>query len=218
MAIAHRSEAASAVASRDRLLELMRAGDAPLDVVELSRRSGLHPNTVRGHLQLLVDLGKVERDVEDRSAPGRPKVLYRVAEQAPENPYQQLAAELAAGIAQTDTDEAARVAGHSWAARVLARSDMSSPVDPETAAAMAVAAMRELGFGAEGEPLGDRIYLTACPFAELSQRQPSVCSVHAALWGGFLAELDSGVSLDRLDSFVRDSLCVAHLRTSPEGA
>ncbi len=210
--------ASAAASSRQRLLELLHESAVPLDVAELSQRSGLHPNTVRGHLQMLVDLGQAERDTEERSEPGRPRVLYRAAAPATTNPYQQLAAELAAGIAQMDSDEAARAAGRSWANRVRVARNSDEPLTAATATQLAVAAMGELGFEAQGEPLGDRIYLTSCPFAELARRQPSVCSVHAALLAGFFAELGSPVGLDRLDSFVRDSLCVAHLRTLPEGA
>jgi predicted ArsR family transcriptional regulator len=200
------------------VLALLQQADHPLDVLELSRRSGLHANTVRGHLQVLQDLGRVERQLENRKSPGRPRVLYQVAAQPPVNPYQQLAAELAAGIAQMDSTDAALAAGRSWASRRKADRSSTEPIGPVEAAGMAVEAMRELGFEAQGEPLGDRIYLTSCPFEDLARRQPSVCSVHEALLTGFFSELGSSAGMDRLDSFVRDSLCVAHLRTSPEGS
>jgi predicted transcriptional regulator len=41
---------------RLRLLEIVRA-DGPLDVRTLAQRVGLHPSTVRSHLDLLVEVG-----------------------------------------------------------------------------------------------------------------------------------------------------------------
>jgi predicted ArsR family transcriptional regulator len=198
---------------RRRLLALLGDSDREWDVTELSQAIGLHANTLRGHLQILVDLGQVERRTAPGGVPGRPRVLYRSAPGVvgAESPYRQLAAELAIGMAQANSDEAARAAGRAWGQRVRQQHDMSGRLEPVAAVELAAAGMTELGFVAETEPLGDRIYLTGCPFHELAQTTPSVCDVHAGLLAGLLTELGE-VELDRLDPFVRDSLCVAHLR------
>ena len=78
-----------------------------------------------------------------------------------------------------------------------------------------------LGFATTTEPLGDRLYLQHCPFADLARQDRSICRLHHEMLRGFFDELDTGVSVRRLDVFVRDDLCVAHLdrpdlRPAPE--
>jgi predicted ArsR family transcriptional regulator len=207
-----------AASPRRRLLALLAEQPREWDVMELSEATGLHPNTLRGHLQILVDLGQVSRTAAPGGTPGRPRVLYRIgATAAAENPYRQLAAELALGMAQAQGDAAAQAAGRAWGARVRAQRGLPERLDPAEAIEAAAEAMGDLGFAAQTEPLGDRMYLTACPFAELARTTPSVCEVHAGLLAGLLAEVGGSVELTRLDPFVRDSLCVAHLRPTNGG-
>jgi predicted ArsR family transcriptional regulator len=61
--------------SRVELLALLaeRPGSA---IAELTAATGLHPNTVREHLQRLEDDGHVVRSTERRTTRGRPRVLY----------------------------------------------------------------------------------------------------------------------------------------------
>ena len=61
--------------SRVRILEVLKQG--PLDVPTLSERVGLHPNTVRSHLEILGEAGMVTSGPEKRDRPGRPRVVYR---------------------------------------------------------------------------------------------------------------------------------------------
>ena len=64
-------------ASRVRVLEFLRAAwPEPVAAAELAERMGLHPNTVRLHLDQLIGAGLAERRTEHRSGPGRPRLLF----------------------------------------------------------------------------------------------------------------------------------------------
>ena len=71
------SEVGAQESSGRRVLELLDAAGRPLTVGEIAAGTGLHANTVRSHLGLLLDLGRVEAVPENRTRPGRPKLLYR---------------------------------------------------------------------------------------------------------------------------------------------
>lgn len=204
--------------SRRRVLDLLTQTGRPMDLAELSEATGLHANTLRGHLDLLVDLGEVERSIEPRATPGRPRIRYcRSGGEPASNPYRQLATELAAGLAAgTDSVAAARAAGRHWAGSLRERAglDPEAQLPADRAVQLATEGLTSLGFAAHTEPLGDRIYLHACPFEEVARTNPSVCRVHADLLGGLFAELGGEVEMESLDPHVRPNLCVARLRTT----
>jgi predicted ArsR family transcriptional regulator len=50
-----------------------------LGAFELARRLGLHENTIRWHLGVLIDAELVCSDPERRHTPGRPRILYALA-------------------------------------------------------------------------------------------------------------------------------------------
>ncbi len=210
--------------SRRRVLDLLDAAGKPLTITEITSGTGLHANTVRSHLALLTEMGRVEAVPENRTRPGRPKLLYKaVPHGEPTDPYRVLAAELAAGIATEEPGTSPGVA----AGRRLARAQREkvapgeAVVTAQDSIRMAVEGLEVLGFETTTEPLGDRLYLSTCPFADLAREDRAICRLHHELLNGFFRELDSGVSVRRLDIFVKDDLCVAHLnrpdlRPSPE--
>jgi predicted ArsR family transcriptional regulator len=62
--------------SQGRVLELLREAGTPLGVQEVASRCGLHPNTVRCHLDALVEAGLATREPQLRATPGRPSIVY----------------------------------------------------------------------------------------------------------------------------------------------
>ena len=52
--------------SRRRLLELLQTSPSAMTVDEVAAATGLHVNTVRAHLQLMVDMGQLNRETEAR--------------------------------------------------------------------------------------------------------------------------------------------------------
>jgi predicted ArsR family transcriptional regulator len=72
-----RTHGALASASRVRILDLLRDSYTPPDVLQIAEQSGLHHNTVRFHLKILVDAGLACcRTDPRRGASGRPRLLY----------------------------------------------------------------------------------------------------------------------------------------------
>lgn len=91
--------------SRVAVLEVLRTSAVPLDVEAVAAQVGLHPNTVRSHLDQLVDAGLAARRAQTRTTPGRPRLAFRAVAQPTdsesEDSYRMLARVLASSIAAT---------------------------------------------------------------------------------------------------------------------
>ena len=204
--------AAESDTSRRRVHDLLRASDTPLTVAAIVEATGLHANTVRAHLALLVDMGRVAPEPEHRAGPGRPRLLYRAVATTAQDPYRALAAELAAGVEGGQPgDTPGLAAGRRLARAQREKVSASGDVTPDQAVAMAADGLDVLGFETTTDPLGDRLYLSVCPFLEMAKEDRSICRLHHEMLRGFFGELDAGVSVRRLDIFVKGDLCVAHL-------
>lgn len=68
--------------SRLRIVALLREQGRAFDVREISTAVALHPNTVRDHLNVLVDAGLVRTRPEKRDRAGRPRSLYQADERS----------------------------------------------------------------------------------------------------------------------------------------
>ncbi|WP_158252036.1 MULTISPECIES: metalloregulator ArsR/SmtB family transcription factor [unclassified Cryobacterium] len=113
--------------SRVAILELLRDADAALDVPAIAQAVGLHANTVRSHLDRLVEVGLVAETVEARVRPGRPRLFFRATSPAAEVPaesYRLLAGLLAGGLGRDVPSGAAAAAeaGRRWG-REMAETD-----------------------------------------------------------------------------------------------
>jgi predicted ArsR family transcriptional regulator len=221
-----------ASASRMAVLELLRSRAEPFGVVEVAQHVGLHQNTVRSHLDLLVDSGYVIRRSEAPKGPGRPRVVYQ-ATAAPdgERNYRLLAEVLARHIDATSERpaEAAVNAGRSWAGSTERRpqgddgagggTPASPPISEEAAVAEVVRMLGDSGFAPALSADGTSINLHRCPFRELAViHQDVVCGTHLGILQGALAELGTTVSATRLLPFVTPGLCVATLTRSATDA
>src|SRR5687768_17070704 len=65
------------IARREQVLRVIREATTALGVSEIAGQVAAHPNTIRFHLDVLIDDGVVEQAVEPSAGPGRPRVLYR---------------------------------------------------------------------------------------------------------------------------------------------
>jgi predicted ArsR family transcriptional regulator len=228
-AVSHHKVLASI--SRAAVLELLRTRAEPLGVVEVAEHVGLHQNTVRSHLDLLVKSGYAVRRTEVPTRPGRPRVVYEAtAASADSRNYRQLAEILAQHLIATSErpGEAAVIAGRSWAESTRARQKAGD--DSETAAAAAalpvsdqaaveavVRMLGDSGFAPELSADGTSINLHRCPFRELAvAHQDVVCGAHLGIIQGALADLGGQVSATRLLPFVTPGLCVTTLARSKE--
>jgi predicted ArsR family transcriptional regulator len=212
------------------VLKLLRARACPLGVVEVAQQVGLHQNTVRSHLDLLVGSGYAIRHSEAPSGPGRPRVVYE-ATAAPEgeHSYRLLAEVLAQHLVATTErpGEVAVDAGRSWARSTgrlqhsgdVAETAAALPVSEEAAIAAVVRMLGDSGFAPELSSDGTSLNLHRCPFRELAVSNPDVvCGAHLGIIQGALTELGTMVSATRLLPFVTPGLCVATLTRSANPA
>ena len=206
--------------SRVRILELVQQAEAPLDARELATRVGLHVNTVRSHLRVLTEAGLVSARREERTRPGRPRVLYEATAEALDAPalasYRLLAQILASSLAGSEHDPSARAeeAGRAWGAHLVDRPPPFTSISKEKTIDQVVRLHEEHGFSPElrRAPSGQEIVLKHCPFHEAATTYPTViCSLHLGLVRGALAELGTGVEADWLKPFAEPGACVAHI-------
>jgi predicted ArsR family transcriptional regulator len=209
--------------SRGRVLEILRAAGGPVAVQDIVAGTGLHPNTARFHLDGLVDAGLAEREPEDRSLPGRPRMVYRaVASDVPagQRSYRLLAEMLTGLVADTlpEPDRAAVTAGEAWGRFLAERPAPSQRVDAAEAVRRLSAVLADVGFAPDEVRDSENlvIALRHCPFREVAeQHREVVCSLHLGLMRGVLAEVRAPLGADRLEPFVEPSLCLAHLSGAP---
>jgi predicted ArsR family transcriptional regulator len=202
-------------ASRAEILRLVRAADAGLTAADVVAQIGLHPSTVRAHLEQLVEAGLLMKARASDGAPGRPAWRYRVAapEPAP-GPYRILAKALLDHLAGTST-KATLQAGQAWG-RQLASTvpDADGPLDA------ALQVLRGLGFDPEQPPApaGSEIHLRACPFLDLVGEQPDVmCTLHAAMIRGVVRSSGAPRAEAALEPFAAPGACVVRLQLSQGG-
>lgn len=198
---------------RSRIVDELRASPAGLDVQELAARLGLHSNTVRWHLGILADASIVASRPEARKTPGRPRVVFRLHEPTDlvDESYRLLATIVAGTLADlADGSARARSAGRAWGRYLVRRPPPNARFGDAEATAEIVSLLVQQGFRAETCERG--ICMRRCPFHELAVANPGiVCAVHHGLISGALAELGSGLDVERLDAFVEPELCVATL-------
>jgi predicted ArsR family transcriptional regulator len=191
--------------SRAAILAFVERADDVVRVEDIAQAVGLHPNTVRGHLDALLASGRIVRIADQRATRGRPHWLYSATTSAS---VRELAAALDAELERASAPDVARLAAAAWAEAgpgVTAASTIDEAVD------VATEALTGFGFDAVRNPVGDEITLRACPYAQLVHEHPVICDIHAALLGEVLGRTGQPVDLDRLDVFPRPGLCVAHL-------
>lgn len=176
-------------------LELARSPH-PLATAEIADTIGLHPNTVRPHLDRMRDVGLVEVNVDARGAVGRPQHRYSLAPLAPslgfEPPVMPMLARLVTDMAErlganaTDAQETGRVEGSRRADR---RRDAPSSIE-----AM-IDDLDRLGFDPVVVDDPDRsdsalVAFAHCPFGEVAEEHPAiVCNLHRGIIDGFADEL-----------------------------
>lgn len=232
--------------SRTAILAVLRAEGAALAVERVADLVGLHVNTTREHLEVLVAAGLASRTAEARATRGRPRTLYTargpagpdgepwlrdqlsrvllagygrpLAEPgaAAERAAEGLAAELGAVGAAAGTG--ARAAGDGARADAA---DGAAGADADAARDRQVAALREhfarLGF--DPEIRGSEVRLRRCPVLDLAhERAEVVCGVHLGLARGVLARVGGPVSAAGIVPFAGPGYCVLRLAGAVAGA
>ncbi len=192
-------------------LELARS-PRPLATADVAESLGLHPNTVRPHLERMRDVGLLAVETEGRGGVGRPQHRYSPAPDAPslglEPPAMPLLAGMLVGVAAAagaDSEEAAaigRVQGAAAAARLVPGGDASGAggVDDDASGDEAgvaatvclealVADLARLGFdpAVADDEEGVTVAFAHCPFAGIAESHPEiVCHLHRGMVEGLV--------------------------------
>jgi predicted ArsR family transcriptional regulator len=205
--------------SRGKLLRALAASEEPLDAHVLARQVGLHVNTVRWHLGVLLDAGLVTADRSGSGAPGRPRLGYRLQSGAGARDGLELFAEiLVDALAHQDGDAAGSLEAAGRArGRTLVRPRFGGErgVGFEEAVGTLVRLLQGLGFQARSDrdADGEFVAVKPCPFGEMASRHSSiVCPVHLGLMRGVFDALRAPVEATSLEPFVTPHLCVGRLR------
>ena len=205
--------------SRSRVLAVLQEAGGALGVGEVAEHLRLHPNTIRFHLDALVEAGLAERATEEREEPGRPRTLYTAnpgSARTGRRSYRLLAEILTSYVAAQTRQpaQAALKAGDAWGRYLTDRPAPFQRIDAAAATRQLVRTLDDVGFAPEAVTAGRKrqILLHHCPFREAAEEHRDVvCSIHLGLMQGLLAELDAPLEAQRLDPFVQPSLCVTHL-------
>lgn len=218
---------------RQRVLELVREHDEPVDATALAARLGLHSTTVRFHLDALCAEGLVERTRITPAGVGRPRTGYRAVRERLD--YRILAEILAVELGDTADKRRRRAeaAGRRWAQRIafdVPGEDAAGQHVSEATAAKKVAEERSvmiatvfdrMGFGSElvadhksARGKQRTIRLHSCPVRDLARDHPEVaCALHRGLLQGLAgreASVGSGMRAE-LEPFVEPDLCLARV-------
>lgn len=206
-----------------------------MPVEDVALGVGLHVNTAREHLDRLVASGFVEREAENRTTRGRPRIFYRSVGNAAvaavdARTREHLVRVLLDGYgkAMKSPGKNAEAAGESWA------SDLDCPGSPSSADESAdldvqIAALRrhfeDLGWEAEIDIDALEVHMRHCPFEGVaSVRREVVCGTHVGLTRGVLTRHEGPLAFDRVERPADLEHCVMHLawtggdRTAAEGA
>ncbi len=212
---------------RLRVLELLRSATGTLGVADLAAQLGLHPNTVRFHLDRLVAAGLATREVEQHRGPGRPKLTFSAVAQPDvgggQRSYQLLADMLAGFIAGASPDAAgqAEELGRTWGRYLATTPAPARRVTEGESLQELLRVLDDIGFSPRltEDDHGSQVLLRHCPFLEVATAHREViCSLHLGVMQGVLSEQRAPVEATGLQPFVEPSLCVAHLSRHPAPA
>lgn len=167
-----------------------------LTLTELAASTGLHRNTAREHLQVLVGTGLVRAEPDLRGRRGRPELIYRMAS-APDD------------VERRDRrrDAESRTGGR------------TRPGAPSTARSRDAALQLDVladhlvqsGFDATIRLGAGCLTLRDCPFERLSEREPRVCEVHRALIEDALRLAEGPVAAGELHRHSGEHECTLEL-------
>lgn len=198
------------------VLDTLRRQGRPSTLTELTAATGLHANTLREHIEALIELGLAERHRAEPRGRGRPAWLYRAADTPgePESAYAGLVAALVRVIQQTSASprEDAVTAGIAWGRELAGRGRgaAGARTDRDRAAAprRLVELLRRLGFEPDADLAQGVVRLTRCPLLETARRHPDVvCGVHLGVLRGALEEYGGDPAHTELVPFSEPGAC-----------
>ncbi len=218
---------ALSAASRVRMLDLVRRAEG-MTAVEIVEATGLHPSTVRAHLDQLAKSGLVTRDRQGDGSPGRPPWRYHATDAEPlggppaDSPYRDLASALIGHLSRDadDPHAAGMRAGRDWGRSLAAPRSAGHPASPGRKEPLdgLVGVLNTLGFNPQiverPAPGAAVVALRSCPFLDLALANPDVvCGVHLGVIGGALGVLGAPGADTDLEPFAAPGACLVRVRT-----
>ncbi len=193
--------------SRVKILHLVQTR-AERTIGELCEATGLHQNTVREHLQRLIEGGYVIAQAEHRTTRGRPRTLYSAATGTPD---------ASSPVLRDKVSAAARRGDLMRRMMPAAASELDEQATHQLDAL--VEHLEESGF----EPLVDdaelTVELTPCPHAAgHPEDRPVLCAVHLGLMQGVLTEAGGPLSAACVRTPRSPEECTVQLRFVPPPA
>lgn len=185
-------------AAQSAVLDELLAQEQPIGISRLSELTGLHSNTLREHLDVLVKADLVSRATTGPHGRGRPSWQYSAVPAPRASQYAELALALAGELSRLapDAAEAAIRAGERWGTeqsrKTTGQLDRDgNPVDSRVAEI--IDNLQQLGFGPDYVPDASseeiEIRLHRCPMLSAAKAHPEItCNVHLGLVRGWLAE------------------------------
>jgi predicted ArsR family transcriptional regulator len=186
--------------TRHRIFRYIGDAERPVGVAELTDFVRLNHNAVRQHLAVLKDARLIVEEVEDRSRPGRPRLLYRLHPEVQDRwgtagAYSWLANLLATAIRRKqEPRQVGRQEGHRRAVELAELPDGADRVD------QLEEEITRRGFRPTRVEKGRKVefVLGRCPFADVARSDPAtVCQLHLGMTEG-LAEGLGGLEIERL--------------------
>ena len=183
--------------TRHSLFRYIADAAGPVGVAELTDHVRLNHNAVRQHLAVLKDAGLVTEEVEERSRPGRPRLLYRLHPEAAgrwgtPGAYAWLANLLSDAVRRrAEPRQVGREDGRRRATELAGTGEEVDLLEAEIA---------RRGFRPTRVERGRKVELVLgrCPFADVAASDPgTVCQLHLGLAEG-LAEGLGRLDVERL--------------------
>lgn len=187
--------------SRVRILHLVQSRP-DRTIGELCDATGLHANTVREHLQRLIEGGYVIPSTERRTTRGRPRTLYRAA---------------------TGMPGASSPVARDKVAKAAQRGDLMRRMLCEPASALGIEAtyqldalvehLEESGFAPVVDETELTVDLSPCPHAAARpEHRPMLCRVHLGLMQGVLTEAGGPLTAGCVLAAANPEDCTVQLR------
>ena len=164
-----------------------------MSIQELTDYIQLNHNAVRQHLAVLKGAALVSEELEVRTQPGRPRLLYRIHPEAAgkwhgQGPYAWLAGLLSTALSQSlRPRQVGRLEGRRIVGESAGVTDTAELVEHD---------LTRRGFRPSRSDRGRRIefVLDRCPFAEVAVNDPdTVCQLHLGLAEGLVEGLGDSV-------------------------
>lgn len=192
-------------------------GKAPATLADIADVTGLHVNTIREHLDRLLEGGLVRRETAKPAGRGRPAWLYRPVPRmgGAVNEYSGLASALASAIHRTSTDprsDAVR-AGEDWGRELATSKGLpAEAADDVVRRSRATELFRDMGFEPEPDPAHVEVRLTRCPLLDAAVKHPDVvCGVHLGIARGALETFALDPAKADLQPFAEPRACLLWL-------